>query len=153
VDLYDPRQNDTYTTISKEFYNDAKYAAALQEYNGRRPLQSGQHVEVPPIHVLKKRYAQMIGAVVPASGTSSLPPAKAGDPWGPSTEATPAFRPTGQRTFTVPTGGMTMGAVARDTLGSPSRWREIYDLNPQLSPGEVLPAGTVVKIPGDVKPN
>jgi nucleoid-associated protein YgaU len=148
VDLHEPKNGDTYATISKEFYNDAKYASALQEYNGRRPLQTSVRVEVPPIHVLKKRYPQLISAVVPASGTS-----KSGDVWGPAGEATPAFRASGQRTFTVPTGGMTMGAVARDTLGAPTRWRDIYDLNPSLSPGDVLPAGTVVKIPTEAKPN
>ena len=148
VDLHEPKKDDTYATISREFYNDVKYAAALQEFNGRRPLQTSVRMEVPPIHVLKKRYPQLIGSVVPASGT-----VKPGDPWGPSTEATPAFRPSGQRTFTVPTGGMTMTSVARDTLGSSNRWRDIYDLNPALSPGDVLPAGTVVKIPTDVKQN
>lgn len=147
VDLHDPKAGETYASISKDFYNDAKYAAALQEYNARRPIQGGFKVEVPPIHVLKKRYPQLIGSVVPAGGS-----ARPTDPWGPSTESTPAFRPTGPRTFTVPTGGMTMGAIARDTLGSPTRWREIYDINPQLSPGDVLPAGTVVKIP-ETKPN
>src|SRR5439155_5883814 len=105
---------------------------ALQAYNGNRPLQGGMHVEVPPIHVLKKRYPQLIGGVTPVS-------AKTGDGWGPANEASPAFRPSGQRTFTVPTGGMTMGAIARDTLGSQYRWRDIYDLNPSLSPGDVLP--------------
>ncbi len=146
VDLHEPKNGDTYSTISKEFYNDVKYAGALQEYNGGRPLKTSVWVQVPPIHVLKKRYPQLIGSVVPASG-------KTGDVWGPSGEATPAFRATGQRTFTVPTGGMTMGSIARDTLGSPNRWQDLYAVNPSLSPGEVLPAGTVVKIPAEVKPN
>lgn len=142
VDLYEPTKIDTYSTISKEFYNDAKYAAALAEYNGRRALQGGVRVEVPPIHVLKRRYPQLVGAVVPAS--ISVP---AKDPWGPSTEGTPAFRPTAPRTFTVPTGGLRMAEIARVTLGSPTKWSDIYDLNPQLSPSDLLPAGTVVKIP------
>ena len=88
----------------------------------------------------------MIGAVTPVG-------AKTTDPWGPAAagEASPAFRPSGQRTFTVPTGGLRMADIARDTLGSQYRWRDIYDLNPSLSPGDVLPAGTVVKIPTDVK--
>ena len=147
VDLHEPKNGDSYSTISKEFYNDVKYAGALQEYNGRRALQTSVWVQVPPIHVLKKRYPQLIGSVVPASG-------KAGDVWGPSGDAaTPAFRATGQRTFTVPAGGMTMGSIARDTLGSPNRWQDIYAVNPSLSPGDVLPAGTVVKIPADVKNN
>jgi nucleoid-associated protein YgaU len=146
VDLHEPKKDDTYASISKDFYNDAKYATALQEYNGRRPLQTSVRVEVPPIHVLKKRYPQLVGAVVPVSGKSS-------DGWAPATDTGPAFRPSGQRTFTVPAGGLTMASIARDTLGSISRWRDIYDINPQLSPGDVLPAGTVVKIPTELKSN
>jgi hypothetical protein len=61
----------------------------------------------------------------------------------------PAFRPTGARTYTVPTGGMKMADVARTALGNPSRWKDIYDLNPQLPTSEVLPAGTLVKLPAN----
>jgi hypothetical protein len=147
VDLHEPTKSDTYATISRDFYNDAKYAAALSEYNGRRALQGGVRVEVPPIHVLKKRYPQLIGAVVPASSVST--PVK--DPWQPSGENTPAFRPTGGRTFTVPAGGLRMAEIARMTLGSPTKWSDIYDLNPSLSPSDLLPAGTVVKIPTETK--
>ena len=53
------------------------YAAALREYNGRRPLQGSVRVEVPPIHVLKKRYPQMAGAAVTPAGRST-------DGWGPA---------------------------------------------------------------------
>jgi nucleoid-associated protein YgaU len=142
VDLHEPAKTDTYGTISKSFYNDEKYAAALSEYNGRRALQGGVRVEVPPIHILKKRYPTLIGAVVPASAGT---PAK--DPWQPAGENTPAFRPTAGRTFTVPTGGLRMAEIARMTLGSPTKWQEIYDINPSISPSDLLPAGTVVKIP------
>ena len=100
-------------------------------------------VEVPPIHVLKKQYPQLIGPVVPAGRTA--------DGWGPAGggNVAPAFRPTGARTYTVPTGGMKMADVARETLGSPSRWQDIYNLNPQLPTNEVLPAGTLVKLPAN----
>jgi hypothetical protein len=146
VDLYEPTKSDTYATISKDFYNDAKFAAALAEYNGRRALQGGVRVEVPPIHVLKKRHPQLIGAaVVPASGSV---PSK--DPWGPSTEGTPV-KAAPPRTFTVPSGGLRMAEIAREVLGSPTRWSDLYDANPQLSPSEVLPAGTVLKIPTELK--
>lgn len=146
VDLHEPTKTDTYGTISKDFYNDAKYAAALSEYNRNRPLQGGLRVEVPPIHVLKKRYPQLIGAVVPASASAPVR-----DPWQPSGETPPAFKPTAPRTFTVPTGGLRMAEIARMTLGSPTKWSDIYDLNPSLSPSDILPAGTVVKIPTETK--
>ena len=31
VDIYQPRATDTYESISRDFYNDAKYAAALRQ--------------------------------------------------------------------------------------------------------------------------
>jgi hypothetical protein len=139
VDLYEPKPADTYATISKNFYSDAKYAAALQEYNGRKAVQSLSRLDVPPIHVLKQRYSQLIG-----TAPTAAPVAKTGDGWTPVSATTP--RPL-QRTFTVPTGGLTLSVIAKDTLGSESRWKDIYDMNPQLSPGDLLPAGTVVKIP------
>ena len=61
------------------------------------------------------------------------------------------FRASGAKTFTVPAGGMSLTAVAREVLGSASRWKEIYDLNPQVAPNDVA-AGTVLKLP-DAKPN
>jgi hypothetical protein len=147
VDLHQPGKSDTYATISKEYYNDVKYAAALQEYNGRRSLQGSNHVEVPPIHVLKKRYPQLIGAGATTVG-------RVGDGWSTAGAATPEFRPTGQRTFTVPAGrAMTMTTVALDVLGSAARWKDIYDLNPSFSPSEYLPAGAVLRIPTEAKTN
>ena len=144
VDLHEPTRTDTYGTISKEYYNDAKYAAALAEYNGRRPLQGGVRVEVPPIHVLKKRYPQLVGAVAPVSGfvpPAASPVVKPADPWVTS----------GPKSYTVPAGGMRMGEVAREALGSPMRWADIYELNPQFAPGDLIPAGTVLKLPGELK--
>lgn len=144
VDLHEPKSGDTYETISREFYNDPKYAPALREYNGRRPLQASVRVEVPPIHILKTRYPQLVGPVVPAGRTA--------DGWGPAGsggDVAPAFRPTGARTYTVPAGGMRMPDIARAALGNPSRWKDIYNLNPQLPTDEVLPAGTLVKLPAN----
>src|SRR6185437_6794301 len=106
VDLYEPKPADTYATISKNFYSDAKYAAALQEYNGRKTVQSLSRVDLPPINVLKQRYPQLIG-----TAPTATPPAKAGDGWTPVSATT--ARPL-QRTFTVPTGGLTHSTIAKD---------------------------------------
>jgi hypothetical protein len=157
VDLYDPKANDTYEAISLEYYNDKKWAAALRAFNRNQPLQGGRFVEVPPIHVLKKRFPGQAGGAIatPIGGTGTLPPSSGPD-WGPAggrPEPTPA-RATGSNrgVFVIPQGGMTMKAVARATLGSEQRWGDIWDLNRQFTdPSQVLPAGTELKLPSDAR--
>jgi hypothetical protein len=131
VDLHEPKAGETYEAISKAFYNDARYARALAAFNNNRPLQGGAMIEVPPVHVLRNRFGQQVGM-----GTTPVPP-----------PAEPAFRTAGRR-FVVPAGGMALTSVARQTLGSEARWRDIYDLNPQVSPG-LVPAGTELRLPPD----
>jgi nucleoid-associated protein YgaU len=145
-DLHQPRSGDTYETICREFYNDPRYAAALQAYNGNRPL-AASVIAVPPIHILKKRFPQLVGATAAPVGRSA-------DGWGPAGSAgaaSPVFRASGAKTFTVPAGGTTLRSVAREALGNPNKWQEIYDLNPQVTPDNV-PAGTVLRLP-DARPN
>jgi len=145
VDLHEPRAGETYETIGREFYNDARYGKALAEYNRRKPLQGGGHVEVPPMHVLKKRFPQLLGVVAPAGGTAAASP----DEWGPVGGAgADTFRASGAKSFAVPPGGMSMRAVSRLTLGTENRWREVYDLNPQYAP-DAVPAGTPLALPAD----
>jgi hypothetical protein len=153
--LYEPKNGDTYEGICRDFYNDTRYAAALKEYNRGKALTGGGHVAVPPIHVLRTRYPQLTGVTttsrtgapgqwVAAGSTAPTSPA--------ATTPAPVFRAGGSRTFTIPTGGMTMSAAARLTLGDPNRWKDLYNLNPQHSPGETLPAGTELKLPADAVP-
>ena len=92
-------------------------------------------VEVPPVHVLRRRFPQLAGP-----GGDWNPPA--------TTDPAPAFRAPGGKRFVVPAGGMSLGAVARQTLGSEARWREVYDLNPRVSP-DLAPAGTELRLPAD----
>src|SRR5207249_9147325 len=66
VDLHEVKTGDSYESICREFYSDVKYATALRTFNSNRVLQAKERVEVPPIHVLKKRYPQLLSAVVPA---------------------------------------------------------------------------------------
>jgi LysM repeat protein len=150
VDLYYPRSNDTYESISQEYYNDKRYAAALRAFNSNAALQGGQTIDVPPMHVLKKSFATFIGTqpggaprVVP-TGASSTPE------WGSAPKPDPApARPANNRnTFVVPPSGMTMEAIARQVGVT---WRDIYDLNPSYNPGVFLPAGTELRMPANAK--
>jgi hypothetical protein len=162
-DLYDPRLEDTYEKIAREYYNDPRYAPALRAYNRNKPLQNSGPVAVPPIHVLRKRFPNLIGGgTAPAGRTgANVTPAE----WAPaggvatvgaagaSTEAAPTFRAAGgSRTFTVPQGGMTLRAIARHTLGSEQRWADVWEQNPQITKADgVLPGGTVVKLPAGAR--
>jgi hypothetical protein len=155
VELYEPRQNDSYDSISKEFYNDARFAKALEAFNrAKNPNGSARAVEVPPLHVLRKQYPQLMGGaapvIAPASGTGGAstfpPPPAAGPKWGvvgdPPAPATPL-----PRTYRVPAGGATLREIARTVLGSEQKWTELYDLNAWAQPDRVIPAGTEVKLP------
>lgn len=161
VELYDPRQGDTYDSISKEFYNDARFAKALEAFNRARNPNGTRTVEVPPLHVLRKQFPQLMGgalapsAVSPASGTGGTgsggtfpppPAAGTGGVWNragePPAPATPV-----RNTYRVPAGGTTPREIARTILGSEQKWRDIYDLNDGMLPDRLLPAGTEVKLP------
>jgi hypothetical protein len=155
VDLYHPQANDSYESISMEYYNDKRYAPALKAFNGNQPLQGGRVVEVPPIHILKKRHPGQVGTVTPAGGTGT--PLTGGPQWTPTAnkpEPTPIRATgTGRGVYTVPQGGMSMKAVARLTLGSEQRWQDIWKLNPHLStpPDDTLAAGTELTLPADAR--
>ncbi len=143
VDLYEPRANDTYESISQEFYNDKRFAAALRAFNRNQALTGVRYVEVPPMHVLRRQFAGQVGAAPTGAVPTGAPM------WGAAADPVPAAaRP--RTTFIVPAGGMTMRAVARETLGSDLRWNDIYDLNPQFNPSSV-PAGTELKLPAGAR--
>jgi len=149
VDIHEARTGDTYESISRDTYNDVRYATALRTYNKNQPIKPGAPIDVPPIHILRKLSGQTT-----TTGTPSLPPGQAGAStdtggWsaaGGSGNAT--FRPGTVRTYTVPTGGTTLPEIARQLLGSEKRWKEISNLNPDVLPG-VIPEGTTLKLPAD----
>ena len=45
---------------------------------------------------------------------------------------------------------MSLPAVAKLVLGNDQRWRELYDLNPDVNPSKVS-AGTELKLPADAR--
>ncbi len=145
VDLHEPKAGDTYESISREFYNDTRYAAVLKTYNRNKPLQGSGPIDVPPLHVLK-RYTQN----QPQSGVVPVSQTGATQEWG-SAPAAAAVRTGADKSFRIPTGGMSMRAVARLTLSNEQRWNDIYALNPQLRPDEILPAGTELRLPADAR--
>jgi hypothetical protein len=142
-DVYEVKQGDSFTSISLSFYNDEKYAAALQQYNGNAP-QSGQ-VKIPPIHVLKKQFPNMVG------GSSATPKTGRTAPPSPEWSAPPSTARSGN-VYRVPAGGATIRGIAKAALGSDQEWRKVWDLNPQhWDPNATLPPGTEVKLPSDAR--
>ncbi|MBX9579790.1 MAG: hypothetical protein K2X87_05730, partial [Gemmataceae bacterium] len=142
VDVYYPKPGDRYEAVSREFYADGRFAAALQAYNRNRQLVPDQPVDVPPVHVLKKQFPQLTGGTVPVGTRAGLP---AAGEWQSGAAADP-FRASRPRSYTVPAGGTTMRVVARDALGDASRWQEVYDLNPSYAPNQV-PEGATLRLP------
>jgi nucleoid-associated protein YgaU len=148
VDVYEIKANDTYESISQEYYNDKRYAAALKAVNNNKLLAGGGLIDIPPIYILKQKYQSR-----PSTGAQSgqpSPPASPPPSWAPSTSTTPAAASGDGKIYKVPPGGISMRAIARNFLGSDQRWNEIYNLNYQLRP-DFIPEGTDVRLPADAK--
>lgn len=143
VGLHEPRAGETYETISEEWYNSRKLAAALRAYNRNKALQGQGPVEVPPIDVLRKAYPQFANG---DARTSTVPSATT--EWTTPGQNEPVYRPVAGREFVIPSGGMTMREASRASLGSESRWGELFEVNPQITnPSAVIPAGTRLRLP------
>jgi hypothetical protein len=70
VDLHQPKAGDTYESISKLHYRDARYAEALRQFNRSVELDRGIDVRVPPMYVLRQRFSQLIA---PARSSPNTP--------------------------------------------------------------------------------
>jgi hypothetical protein len=141
VDIYHLKANDTWEAISREYYSDTKYATALRSYNQNRALTPGREVDVPPLHILRRYAPPPVAGAAPGRVT---PPG--GDAWSAAGVGTVSAR-----TYRVPPGeGMSLPAVAKLVLGNDQRWRELYDLNPDVNPSKVTP-GTELKLPADAR--
>ena len=144
VDLHYPKGGgETWASVSKQYLGDDRYGEALKAYNRNAALSQVPRVEIPPIHVLRKKYATLIGQPV-ANATE-----KSNIEWA----AAPATRPTagGYRQYAIPTGGMTMKEVAKAAYGDENMWGKIWDLNPTQRPDEAMRPGTKILLPTDAK--
>ena len=152
LDIHSVKASDTYDSISREHYNDAKYAIALKQFNGGRALPNSGSIDIPPIHVLRKQYPGSISTSTgrPTNGGSSewVTPGATAPASPPPTE----FRASRSGQYSVPAGGATLKAIARATLGTDQRWNEIWDMNPKLvRADDVIPAGTTLALPSDAR--
>lgn len=163
VDIYEPRSGDSWESISREFYQDARYGAALRAYNRNKPLHGSGGIDIPPLHILR-RLGVDASRSSPASFSPGVGPSSGGvqpvgrtlpaDPWNapaPTYQAGPALSAAGGfKIYRVPTDGWSLPTLARQLLGNERRWVEIYDLNPQVNASRV-PAGTELRLPADAR--
>ncbi|HET6574498.1 MAG TPA: hypothetical protein VFG68_12900 [Fimbriiglobus sp.] len=75
VDLHRPKAGDTYESISKLHYRDARYAEALRRFNDGMKLDRGTDVRVPPMYVLRQGYSNLIAPARSSSTPEWAPPA------------------------------------------------------------------------------
>ncbi len=164
-ETYTCKPNDTFRTISRDFYQTERYERALWLFNRNHPLategvrqdppllQSGQPVYIPPIRILERYYSgAILDSAMPARATGQAP----ANPQSPGTirqvngsAANSANRD--ERIYRVRGDGELFADIARLTLGSGERWIEIYRLNPRFNPKYPVPAGSELRLPADAR--
>ena len=136
------KSGDSWAAISKLHFGDDRYADALKGYNQNASLAQLQRAEVPPIHVLRKNYATLIGrpvekgnewgSITPSSGTLT------------SNEPKRSVTGNGYKMYSVPAGGRTLKEIAADAFGDEGLWGMVWDTNPKLVPDKTIPEGTKI---------
>lgn len=153
VDIYQPKQNDTWESISREYYNDPRYAAALKAFNANASLSSGAAIDVPPIQIVRnKLQGQTLTGTPPrpaAQGGQAGSPAAPNASWSPSVNTTPVRQTSETKIYRVPAGGADMRMIARTVLGDGGKWEAIYNLNLHFRTDVLLPEGTEVRVPAN----
>jgi hypothetical protein len=146
-ELWHEDHGEPYAAISREYYHDPKYAAALEAYNkGRRD----KIIRVPPPWVLEEKLANLVGKDKPEAkpkdnGGLKFEPVSPQRSSGPSAPpATETSRPTDEYRVTRES-GETIREVAQKVLGDSASWKKLYDLNPNIDPTLPLPAGTILR--------
>jgi nucleoid-associated protein YgaU len=159
-DWHTLRPGEDFAAVSREYYNSADYARALEAYNRDR---REKFVRVPPPWVLEERFAGLIQkadspAVPEARPAANLKPEPAAPAPAPAVPTSrrpappPAATPVGSSAnpgeykVTAPN-GETIREVAQKVFGNPNLWRRIGELNPDIDPTLTIPTGTSLRIP------
>jgi hypothetical protein len=171
VEYHQVAQGDTFASISKKFYNSAKYEQALLKYNRdyqpdsgleQNPpiLTPGKKLAVPELQALESQYSDSIPNYKPV-------PSPATTPGGSESEIRSSTDKTSIATsavvkvstqknsapapsYKVIKDNETYYSIARDILSKSTRWSELYHLNGErYEPQRPLPVGTVVLLPSD----
>ena len=140
VDLHPAQAGQTYESISKQHYGDAKYADALRASNKNRDP-GRDEIQLPPTHVLRKYTA---GTRTSAAVTPIAP--AGGETWSPSPTAAPRPATVG-RSYTVPKDGTSFRDLAGTLLNDRNKYKRISDLNPTIDANALLNKGDKIAVP------
>lgn len=150
------KAGDTLDKIARQHYSDRTLAKALGEYNKSRiakdgTLRAGVTLRIPPVAVLRggerpaalaspARRDDRSGAVTPARLDRSEASGASG-----SDKPTDSAKPNAPKFYTVRRGDTLMD-IAKETLGSSRRFRELQKANPGLDENN-LKVGMKIRIP------
>lgn len=132
VDVHYFKAGESWQSISKQHFGDERYGNALKAYNPNPVVTPNQPIDVPPIHVLRRKFPDLI--VAPGV-----------------VEPLPAKPVSTTRVYEIPSGGLTFKEIARRALGDENYWGQIWELNSKLRADEPVPAGTKIKLPAEAK--
>ncbi len=145
--FYTWKSGDTFSGLAQRFYGDPSRLATLKRLNeGRTDVQPGERVLVP---VFDLDAAQGTTSAAPATPTKT--PTGTATPAvtakGDAGHAVPASTTKGARTHVV-ADGESLWKIAKQELGSGSRWNEIYEANRDVLPTpEAVHTGQKLRIP------
>lgn len=135
------RKGDTLIRIARSVYGDERMWREVARINGieGETIRVGQVLRLPPI--------ESLGGSIADAPTGHRTGSPGGSPGGVKPAATPPPRPAASRpaTYTVRRGD-TLGEIARRTLGSARRWRELAEFN-DLEDEDFIPVGMVLRLP------
>ncbi|HNQ23222.1 MAG TPA: LysM peptidoglycan-binding domain-containing protein [Phycisphaerae bacterium] len=134
MDTHKVQPGDTFAALARSYYGSERYTQYLIDQNPQvtnpSRLSPGMSIRIPA------RPAELPASAAPASTVAGVPAAPA------------STTPTGARTYRVRAGDTFYG-IAREVLGSSSRWRELFELNRALVDGDPrnLRVGQVLTLP------
>ena len=140
VDLHPAQAGQTYESISKQHYGDAKYADALRASNKNRDP-GREEIQLPPTHVLRKFTG---GTRTPAAANPIAP--ASGETWSPSPATAPRPAAVG-RSYTVLKDDTTFRDLAGMLLNDRNKYKRISDLNPTIDANAKLNKGDKIAVP------
>lgn len=145
--FYTWKAGDTFPGLAQRFYGDPSRLATLKRLNeGRTDVQPGERVLVPvfDLDAVQGSVASASAPTKTPTGTATPAVASKSDS-GHAVPATSAAK--GARTHVV-ADGESLWKIAKQELGSGSRWNEIYEANRDVLPTpESVHTGQKLRIP------
>ncbi len=150
---YVTRQGDDFTGISQKLYGTGSYAGAIAQYNNMNVasggLPAGRKLFIPPAVFLQKHYPSLCPPAGAGDGREMLAESKTDKKTSPAASSAVL-----EKTEYVTRTGDNLPDIAQHTLGSASRWTEIYQLNRDVlqEPFRAITPGTRLRLPGESDP-